>query len=248
MLSANTPNAKNSLMRDMGVPPSAETHRAYRAAMLGHRDDELAGDALKRSSPPATARMQPPTPLVTLIDRESLVSQVQDLLADDQVRWVTLVGAGGMGKTQLALNLAHRLAQPTAQIFEHGACFVALADVGPDAVLDRTRRAVQGVREGMAVQADEVPTEGADLVFLIDALRHQHCVLVLDNCEHVTAGLSWVADLLLHCPRVKVLATSRRPLHAAAERVVLVPPLRTAANSALALFKQRAQAVNPNVK
>lgn len=237
---------KAALAAELGVPPSAATHQAYRSAMLGGEAAPLLAAPDAAALPTAAAdaaadaaivRLVPPAPLVPLIDRDALVQAVAGRLAEPATRLVTLVGPGGIGKTQLALRLGHELQGR----YRHGVAFVSLAEVGPDGVADRLRRSLRLVEQAEA--ADLPPVQG-----LIDALRERHLLLVCDNGEHVAAGLGLLTELLMHCPHLTVLATSRRRLNLRAEQVVAVPPLAATAESGLRLFAERAAAAAPGFR
>ena len=219
-----------ALAEEHGVAPGAVTHQAYREAMLA--DGGEAGPPVAAADP---LRLRPPAPLVPLVDRDALVQQLAERLADTATRLLTLVGPGGIGKTQLALRLAHDL-QPR---YRHGAAFVSLAEVapgaGPEGVADRLRRSLR--------VAEPAGTDTASA--LADALRERHLLLVCDNGEHVADSLGLLTALLGQCPLLTVLATSRRRLNLRAEQVVDVPPLAPTASSGVRLFAQRAAAAAP---
>jgi predicted ATPase/DNA-binding XRE family transcriptional regulator len=195
-------------------------------------------------SPPGSHRSVLPVPATTLIGRGPLVAAVGATLQRADVRLVTLTGPPGVGKTRVALQVAHDL-QPT---FRDGAVFVALAPIrDPGLVL------------ASIVQALDLP-EAAHLPFLerlAAALRISERLLVLDNFEQVVAAAPALSELLEAAPRLKVLVTSRVALHISGEHQVLVPPLALpdlhhlppidalAQVPAMALFVQRAQAVAP---
>lgn len=230
-----------ALADELGVSPSAETHQAYREALLA--DDApgaaslpgVLGQPVVLAGGAHVLRLHPPAPLVPLIDRDALVQQLTERLADPSTRLLTLVGPGGMGKTQLALRLAHELQAR----YRHGAAFVSLAEVdaasGSAGVADRLRRSLR--------LAEPAGTDA--LQALADALRERHLLLVCDNCEHLTPHLGLLTELLSHCPLLTVLATSRRRLNLRAEQLVEVPGLTPTDDSGLRLFAQRAAAVSP---
>jgi predicted ATPase/DNA-binding SARP family transcriptional activator len=221
---------KAALALALGVLPSAQTHQIYRDAML--KGGAPLGTIAPASDAPA--RWVPPTPLVTLIDRQALLNSIKLSLAHASQRLLTLLGPGGLGKTQLSLRVAHDL----APAWRHGACFVSLAEVGADGVLDCLGRALHC--------AD--PTSRDTVALMTDRLRDKHLLLVLDNCEHVVQSLGLLTPLLSQAPWVKVLATSRRPLNLTGERILNVPPLKPTLGSAVKLFVERARAVSPGFK
>ncbi len=163
-------------------------------------------------------------------------------------RLVTLVGPGGVGKSRLALAVAAEVrAQGSAPVF-----WVDLAPVGADALAAHAVADVLGVRE----------TSRPDLVEAIAAaLGDRPALLVLDNCEHLAAACAAAAHgLLVRCPRLQLLATSREALGVDGERRWPVPPLSVppgageataallAESEAVQLFSERAQAVRPDFR
>jgi predicted ATPase len=186
-----------------------------------------------------------PTPLTRFIGRQQELSQARTLLQRQEVRLVTLTGPGGSGKTRLALEVASGL----IPAFPDGVVFVGLAAVqDPGLVLTTTAQAL-GIQEA----ADESLLET-----LIKRVGDRHLLLVLDNFEQVLPAAPMVAELLAACPEVKALVTSRAALHVSGEHRYLVPPLSLpdpmtadpahdlAASEAVALFTERARAVDPS--
>ncbi len=181
-----------------------------------------------------------PASLTTFVGREREVLEVAARLRRSNVRLVTLTGPGGVGKTRLSLKVAEELAVE----FVDGVAFIDLTSVTePNKVAPTVAQAFD-VRE-----ADDRSV--ADR--LVDALRDRRLLLVFDNFEPVVAAAPLVARLLSSCPRMKVLVTSREPLHLAAEWVVGVGPLMLPdsdrsvddllESEAVRLFVERAQAV-----
>jgi predicted ATPase/DNA-binding winged helix-turn-helix (wHTH) protein len=156
--------------------------------------------------------------------------------------FITIVGAGGIGKTAVALAVAEALL-PT---YRHGVWLVDLASVGdslsvPGAVMKAL---------GLAIRSENQESE------LVDFLRDKETLVVLDSCEHVTdAAASLAEQLLAEAPGAHILATSREPLRAESERVHHLPPLRSPGEStnltaaealafpAVQLFVERAAAI-----
>lgn len=185
-----------------------------------------------------------PRPRSPLIGREREQAVALTFLRRQDCRLLTLTGPGGIGKTQLALDLAWRVTDD----FPDGKVFVALERVtDPDFVLAEIARAL-GVREA---------SEQDLLEAVCEHIGDRQLLLVLDNFEHVLAAHPVVAELLSWCDQLKVLVTSRVPLHVHGEQQFPVPSLRFPMRDdlrtnqsldqypAVALFTQRAQAINP---
>jgi predicted ATPase/DNA-binding SARP family transcriptional activator/DNA-binding CsgD family transcriptional regulator len=190
-----------------------------------------------------------PAPPAPLIGRQRQVEATLDLLWRADVRLVTLTGPGGVGKTRLAIEVAAGLRDD----FADGVAFVALAPVRtPELVLPAVAHALE-LRQSGGRQIGEQ---------LGEALGERRLLLVLDNFEHVTAAATEIAALLSTCPRIKVVATSREPLHLRGEHLLAVPPLELPPQTtdpgkrpspmvigraeATALFVARARAVRPD--
>jgi predicted ATPase/DNA-binding CsgD family transcriptional regulator len=192
----------------------------------------------------------PPTPF---IGREDEVTGLVALLRRPEVRLVTLTGPGGIGKTRLALHVL----EVVDVDYPGGVAGVALAPIAdPDHVVPAIAAAF-GVREG----ADRELRDD-----LVETLWNRRCLLLLDNCEHVVAAAPELAALLVACPDLTILATSRESLRITGEREVPVPPLSVESrverrenerlsldsrlssldSAAVRLFVERAQAVRPD--
>jgi predicted ATPase/class 3 adenylate cyclase len=152
-----------------------------------------------------------PIQLTRFVGRERELAAVQQLLLAE--RLVTLTGAGGVGKTRLALRLA-------AELLDGFADGVWLADLAP---LADPMLVPQAVASALAVR--EQP-ERPLVQTLQDVLRPKHLLLLLDNCEHLVAACAALAEALLRaCPELRILATSREALGIAGEATWRVPPL-----------------------
>jgi predicted ATPase/DNA-binding NarL/FixJ family response regulator len=147
-----------------------------------------------------------------LIGREREIETLLSLLHTPEMRLLTLTGVGGTGKTRLALEVAAR----TRHRYAHGAAFVALAPISDPAHVAPAIARALGVRE----LADAPLME-----LLVAALVERELLLLIDNVEHVLEAAPAIADLVVACPRLTILATSRAPLRLALEREVRVPPL-----------------------
>ncbi|HEY3058989.1 MAG TPA: LuxR C-terminal-related transcriptional regulator [Chloroflexota bacterium] len=172
-----------------------------------------------------------PTQLTSFIGRERERALLRERLSS--ARLVTLTGAGGAGKTRLALALAANL-EPE---FEHGVWLVELAALTDPAVVPSAITVALGVR-GSA--------ERSTLESLLEYLSERQILLVLDNCEHLVAGCAELADQLLRlCPGVRILATSRETLNVPGEVIWRVPSLALD-SEAVQLFAERARAALPD--
>ncbi|MBZ4324139.1 AfsR/SARP family transcriptional regulator, partial [Streptomyces huiliensis] len=222
------------------LPPADPDPAASRPAATGRETDP----ATDREPDPATDGMADqgafhrsnlPAPRTTLVGRGPALDALADLVRAEHL--VTLTGPGGVGKTRLALALAHRLADDPEGGAPDGARFVELGALPAGADLTQAVTAALGVRQ-TAVPATAPSTA------LAAALRDRRALLVLDNCEHVIErAADLVADLLRHAPKLRVLATSRESLRLPGETVYPVPPLDGAA--AARLFAERAAAAAP---
>ncbi len=152
-----------------------------------------------------------PVQVTSFIGRDREIAEVKRLLSTTSL--LTLVGAGGAGKTRLALQAAAEVLKE----FEDGVWLVELATCSdPDRVPETVASALK-IREQAGVQIPET---------LAGFLLSKHLLLVLDNCEHLVAACARLADTLLRtCPHLRMLITSREPLQIAGEIAYRVPPL-----------------------
>jgi predicted ATPase/DNA-binding XRE family transcriptional regulator len=185
-----------------------------------------------------------PVSLTPLVGRKQEVEEISGLLGQEMVRLLTLTGAGGVGKTRLALEVASEAGSG----FPDGVASVALAPVADPALFVSTVAQALGLQEARGRSAREL---------VHGYLRDKRLLLVLDNLEHLLEAAPEIAALLASCPRLKVLATSRAPLRLRGEREYPVRPLSVpnpaqppdvesvAASPAAELFVRRAQEANP---
>lgn len=186
---------------------------------------------------------------LALFGRQHLISSVRRRIVNDGCRLLTLTGPPGVGKTSVAMHAAWEMLED----FEDGVYFVSLGDV--DSVEVMCGKVVQ------ALELDERAGAGTAYQRLSTQLRDKHVLLVLDNLEQIAQCAPHVAQLLNECAWVYVLATSRAPLQVRREKDQPVPLLPTPSADelvfdleaacrhypSLALFTERAQAVNPNL-
>jgi predicted ATPase/class 3 adenylate cyclase len=183
-----------------------------------------------------------PVQLTSFVGRETEIAAVGELL--DRARLVTLTGPGGTGKTRLGLQVA------AERLGRHGdgAFFVELAAISDPKLVPSAVATALHLRES---------ADRAIAAVVTDWLRERDLLLVLDNFEHLLDAAPFVAGLLSAAPRLRVLATSRSPLHLQGEHEFPVPPLRIpdarhlpslsqlSQYEGVGLFIERAQAVRP---
>jgi predicted ATPase/transcriptional regulator with XRE-family HTH domain len=183
----------------------------------------------------------PPTPLLPLLGRQAELSGLVDRL--QTARLITLVGAPGIGKTRLALEVAHAVLGQ----FADGVVFVSLAEV----------QTAEDIPYAVLRQLDIAPAPQQTAVAAIQAyLAPRSLLLVLDNCEHLLESATLFTDWLAQAPRLKLLCTSRTPLDLYGEQEWPLTPLPVpdlaqrpspawADTAAMQLLLARAQAIDP---
>jgi predicted ATPase len=155
--------------------------------------------------------------LTRFFGRQQESAHLVDFLSRRTVRLVTLAGPGGVGKTRLAIEVAHRM----AGVFAHDICFVELVGVADERSVDDAVAA-----------ALRLPTNTGRLSIdaIADYLHDKTMLLVLDNCEHLVKACARLVQALCRLtPGLTVLATSRIPLHLEEEHVVRLEPFATPA-------------------
>ncbi len=234
---------------------AAESDRAgqveEQAAELGVEDLPTSPEAARTGLREIADRSgrPPPTNLpartTSFVGQEDQVRRLGAQAVVGERRLLTLVGPPGVGKTRLALEVAHSLHE--RESFRDGVFFVPLAGVAaPERVPAKIAEALELGGLGRQTGLEALRTR----------LRSREILVVLDNFEHLLAASRDVADLLRSCPGLTVLATSRAPLQLTMEREVTVTPLAAEGEGgsgegtgeqppALALFAERARAVRP---
>jgi predicted ATPase/class 3 adenylate cyclase len=195
--------------------------------------------------PPRTLTAVPnnfPLRTTSFVGREDEVAALRKTL--EEGRLVTLTGAGGVGKTRLGIEVCNEMLDH----FQHGAWLVDLASVSDPLLVATATASALGVRE-------QPPRPLTDT--LVDYLLPRCTLLLLDNCEHLIDACAEFTDhLLVHCPQVKILATSREALNVPGEicwrlRSLTVPPAQAqtgeiADAESVRLFEQRTRQVRPD--
>jgi predicted ATPase/DNA-binding SARP family transcriptional activator len=216
---------RGALRTAFEADPDTETRQLYRELLSG----AAAGESGRAPALPLA--------LTSFVGRERELGEVARLLA--RTRLLTITGPGGSGKTRLALEAATR---------ERGD--VRLAELAPLADAALLPAAVASGL-GVPLPSDADPVDG-----LIRAIGERELLLVLDNCEHLVAAAAGLAGTLLaRCPGLRILATSREPLHIAGEIAWRAPSLslpvgdeHPLASEAVSLFVDRATTAAPELE
>jgi len=238
------------LLADALHVPASEREEFIHTARLAPQDagETSAPTAETPAALPTASTLRLPRPLTPLIGRAAECALLETLLIREQRRLVTLVGTGGIGKTRLALHIAHWLADR----FPDGAAFVSLAAVQQVAEIPTAIARVLGV----TLAGDSTPPEQLDAL-----LGRQAFLLVLDNFEHLLrdegdAAVELIGQIVAHAPGVQLLITSTERLRLAAESLVELGGLVTtdaaiageeaAPAEAILLYVERARQVAPD--
>ncbi len=206
----------SALRDELGVEPSTETRALYASIQ---KQEETGSRAARLTNLPK--------PLTSFVGRERELNEIRALLGRGEasrsvsvaertmhspLRLITLVGAGGSGKTRLALEIGRALVEE----FEQGVWFVDLAPLSDAALVPQQIAKALGVQEQPNVPLTET---------LVEFLRERELLLILDNCEHLLDACARIAQSLISSSPVSILATSREGLNIAGEQVYPVAPL-----------------------
>lgn len=199
---------------------------------LERASNRLAHVSMAPGNPGIAIRL--PAYFSSFVGRERDIANLGDMLAEH--RLVTLVGAGGVGKTRLAVRAAEQFiaANPTGQRLD-GVWFADFSSITDDAMI-------------VMALASSIGVDGCTTIDALAAyLRSQTFLLIFDNCEHLLDPIAHVArSVLSQCLAARILATSRQSLSLEGERVYNVPPLTLP--DAIQLFKDRAEGVDSRFK
>ena len=228
-----------------GIPLPADVRLLYDAG----KSDEIASIHNKSAPVSNVHRNILPVQPMPIIGRQAELTAVKNLLIRD-VRLVTLTGPGGVGKTSLALQVAHELSDTlsagSAQDFADGIFFVSLAPISDPILIIPTIAQILGVTES---------PNRLLLDTLKDFLRNKKTLLLLDNFEQIVSAAPLLSELLSDCAELRLLVTSRESLRLRGEHEFPLSPLalpdlpsveRLSQSPSIALFVQRAQAIQPD--
>jgi predicted ATPase/class 3 adenylate cyclase len=239
--------ATRSLIVDTGIRCRELGLYAMKGLSRNEKLYQLQSPELDQDFPPVRARRREvdlPVPATSLIGRDHDIDAVVAVF-DQGARLVTLTGAGGIGKSRLAAAVAGRLAAR----FPDGVGYVDLSnETDPD-------RVTKTIAEQLGVAGD--PSHPA-LEALIDHYAALEALLVLDGFERVAEAAIDVSELVVKCPDLQILVTSRAALRLGAEREIRVDPLQVPSSEAdfaaisdypaVQLFIERARAVRPDLE
>ena len=228
---------RKRLVDELGLSPSPE---------LASLEESILRQSPGLAPPAPATRHNLPAARSTFVGRRSEIEGVSSRL--QETRLVTLTGAGGSGKTRLALEISRSLLGR----YKDGVWWVELDQITDPGLLDDTVAAALGLigtGEGLLPERRQGPVTSQALV---DALAGKESLVVLDNCEHLVDATAALVDKMLdRCPGLTILATSRERLAVPGEVVWPVLPLEVIesgageAGDAVELFMERARAALP---
>ena len=218
-------------LTDLGTHALRDLPRPERVVQLCHPDLHNEFPPLRTANAVAVERL--PVQLTSFIGRQAEMKSIREALADN--RLVTLTGAGGAGKTRLAVRVAAQIAAE----YPDGVWYIDLAPITDPDVLPVTVARTLGLPDQPGQPTTDV---------LRRFVRDRQVLMLLDNCEHLLdASAELITELLGHCPKLTLLTTSREPIGVPGEVSWRVPSL-SLADEAIDLFSDRARRTKPDFR
>ncbi|MEY2522677.1 MAG: hypothetical protein QOJ66_1242 [Ilumatobacteraceae bacterium] len=218
-------------LNDLGSHPLRDLPRPERVVQLCHPDIRNDFPPLRVAKPAAVQRF--PIQLTSFVGRAAQLDEVRKFLADN--RLVTLTGAGGSGKTRLAIEVAGLI----ADAFTGGGWYVDLAPITDSELVATAVATVLGLPDQPGRSTSET---------IVRFVSDRQMLLVLDNCEHLLdATAALITSVVDHSPGVTVLTTSREPIGLPGEVTWRVPSM-SVADEAIELFVDRARRARPDFR
>ena len=206
---------------------SRRTEAIALAREMGLITDAATGDT------PLLQAVRPTLPITTgpFIGRDRELDEVSEFIHSPDIRLLSIIATGGMGKSRLSLEVGHLLKNN----YEHGAAFVDLTTLhDPN---DIARLAVLSL--GLTMSGSQSPEQ-----VLLDYCREKELLLIFDNFEHVLSGARLLSDILENAPQVTIITTSRERLNLRTETVYYLQPVTEHADD---LFIEVAMMMRPGI-
>lgn len=202
---------RDLLANELSVEPQQDTQQLYEAIKTGAFPDRRAASNLRDTD--QRPRQNLPSIPTLFVGRQKELQIIESQLGDPSCRLLTLTGPGGIGKTRLALEVAHK----NQDSFPDGVFFVPLSE------LSSGQQLAPAVADSLSLSFQ---SKGEAEVQLIHYLRNRELLLILDNFEHVISKAKQLSELLRRAPGVKVLVTSREGLNLRGEWLIEIEGLQ----------------------